>query len=260
MRARASGSSIFGSVGSTLCGQLALLQHPDERVLEGRHARSRRRRRGARRSLPANFSACLDAGIAARRSASRARCDRRCARSAGRPCANRARRPSAAGSRPDTTCPGRNAGSRPARSASRSRRIRLSARARLVGPTAAIFHSALSKSSIETKVGSPPMVSRTSCAARSRSTRSPSASSLRQASSENGLVTRGASCDAVDVHLEAEIDVGGIDRAGDRRGRAIMRRRGERDMALAAEQARGRVEARPSRRPAHRLRPRHAGR
>ena len=37
------------------------------------------------------------------------------------------------------------------------------------------------------------MVSRTSCAARSASTCSPSASSVAQASSENGRVTRGVS-------------------------------------------------------------------
>ncbi|GJE58171.1 hypothetical protein MPOCJGCO_0250 [Methylobacterium trifolii] len=56
-----------------------------------------------------------------------------------------------------------------------------------------MFHSAASKSSIETKVGSPPMVRRTSWAARSASTRSPSASIDAQTASEKGLVTRGAS-------------------------------------------------------------------
>ena len=56
-----------------------------------------------------------------------------------------------------------------------------------------MFHSAPSRSSIDTKVGSPPIVRRTSPAVRSASTFSPSASSFCQAASENGLVMRGAS-------------------------------------------------------------------
>src|SRR5713226_2820416 len=71
--------------------------------------------------------------------------------------------------------------------------MRSSARPRLVGPTAAIFHSGDSRSSTETKVGSPPIVSRTSPAFRSASTCSPSRSRRAQESSENGFVIRGAS-------------------------------------------------------------------
>ena len=60
-----------------------------------------------------------------------------------------------------------------------------------------MFHSGDSKSSTDTKVGSPPMVRRTSCAARSASTRSPSASMAAQTASENGLVIRGVSATRV---------------------------------------------------------------
>ena len=71
--------------------------------------------------------------------------------------------------------------------------MRLSANPRLLGPKASAFHSAASKSSIETKVGSPPAVRRTSPALRSVSTRLPSPSSASQASSEKGSEMRGAS-------------------------------------------------------------------
>ena len=47
--------------------------------------------------------------------------------------------------------------------------------ARLVGPKASVFHSAASRSAVATKVGSPPMVRRTSPAANSASTASPRA-------------------------------------------------------------------------------------
>ncbi len=73
----------------------------------------------------------------------------------------------------------------------------MSASRRLVGPTAAMFHSGASKSSTDTKVGSPPMVSRTSWATRSASTRSPSASMADQTASEYGLVIRGVSATRV---------------------------------------------------------------
>jgi hypothetical protein len=63
----------------------------------------------------------------------------------------------------------------------------------LVGPSAAVFHSAPSRSSTDTKVGSPPIVRRTSMSASSRSIRRPSASILDHCSSVYGLVTRGAS-------------------------------------------------------------------
>ena len=64
---------------------------------------------------------------------------------------------------------------------------------RFVGPTASVFHSPASKSSVDTKVGSPPIVSRTSPLAKAASTLPPSAFRSAQAASENGLVMRGCS-------------------------------------------------------------------
>ena len=52
--------------------------------------------------------------------------------------------------------------------------------------------------------------------------------------------------DARDRHLEAELDLGKARHAGDRRGGAEVRRGGDRDMALAGQHARGRVEADPA--------------
>ena len=83
----------------------------------------------------------------------------------------------------------RPSGANRARSRSRS----VAASPSFVGPTAATFHSAPSMSSSETKVGSPPMVSRTSPAARRRSTASPSVSIAAHCSSLYGLVERGDS-------------------------------------------------------------------
>ena len=61
--------------------------------------------------------------------------------------------------------------SRPARTAAFSRRSSSPASSRLRGPSAAVFHSSPSMSSIETNVGSPPIVSRTSPRRSSASTR-----------------------------------------------------------------------------------------
>jgi hypothetical protein len=52
--------------------------------------------------------------------------------------------------------------------------------------------------------------------------------------------------DPVDRHLEVELDPGRVDRAADRGGGAVMRRRGERHVAFAGQQSRGRVEADPA--------------
>ena len=195
----------------------------------------RRRRLGVCRSsaLRGPRSSAISVGIASR--------------SARRPCASRARRPSAAGSRRDTICPGRNAGSRPARSARAGGGSGRRRAPRLVGPTAAVFHSGASKSSIETKVGSPPMVRRTSCASRSRSTCSPSASSSRPGfvGERRGDARRLA--DARRPHVEAELDLGAARprrRSARPSDNAAWRRAA--DVAFAAEQARGRVEADPA--------------
>ena len=52
--------------------------------------------------------------------------------------------------------------------------------------------------------------------------------------------------DALDPHLEAEFAMGRLDHARDRRAGAIMRRGAQRQVALAAEQPRGRVEPDPA--------------
>ena len=102
-------------------------------------------------------------------------------------------------------------------------------------------------SSIETNVGSPPIVSRTSSAARSSSTWWPSA--VDRVPLLVGVRLRDARIfvDPRDRHLEVEIGrpraVGG---AGDRRGADRLGRAGQRDVAFAAEQAGGRVEPDPA--------------
>ena len=63
----------------------------------------------------------------------------------------------------------------------------------LAGQARSVFHSAPSMSSIDTNVGSPPIVSLTSAADKSRSTRWPSASICAHCSSVYGRVTRGDS-------------------------------------------------------------------
>ena len=83
------------------------------------------------------------------------------ARSARRPCASSSRAPSAAAARRDTTCPGRNAATAPLREAvGEPAEQHARPAAASSGPSASVFHSAPSMSSIDTKVGSPPMVSR----------------------------------------------------------------------------------------------------
>ncbi len=171
------------------------------------------------------------------------------ARPACRRGARTARRSSAAGSRPDTICPGRRWMKPPGAKRSRRRRISASALARLVGPTASVFHSPLSKSSIETKVGSPPMVRRTSFCSQHVVDLVAELVEPLPAFVREGLGDARVLGDARHLHVEGEV---GVDLAGrgegaaDRRGVAIMRRRGERDVALAGQQARGRVEADPA--------------
>ena len=190
MRERSSGSGSLESAGIDIGRQAGFLLQPVIRVFERRQDEfgiDAEFLRGGFREALGILDARLCAGLRSWRSG------RNSSRSARRPCASTGRTPSAAGFRRDTICPARNAAGRPARTASRNLRMRSSASARLVGPTAAIFHSGDSRSSTETKVGSPPIVSRTSPAFRSASTCSPSLSSRAQDSSENGLVIRGAS-------------------------------------------------------------------
>ena len=121
-----------------------------------------------------------------------------------------------------------------------------SASARFCGPTAAVFHSSLSKSSIETKVGSPPMVRRTSPLGQRRvdlvAERIEGGPGILGKRLRDSRVFR----DAVDLHVEGEIDLGEAGAAGNRRGVAVMRRGGERDVALAGQQAGGGVETDPA--------------
>ena len=98
------------------------------------------------------------------------------ARPARRPAPIAAQRPRGQRLRRDTICPGRNAAAHRGEVAPAAARTNVSGRRRLLGPTAAMFHSGPSMSSIETNVGSPPIVRRTSPAASRASTSCPSAS------------------------------------------------------------------------------------
>ena len=57
---------------------------------------------------------------------------------------------------------------------------------------------------------------------------------------------RGCSATRGDLHVEAEVDLGEAGDAGDRGGVAVVRGGGERDVALAGQEAGGRVEADPA--------------
>ena len=108
-------------------------------------------------------------------------------------CASRARRSSAAASRPDTTCPGRNAGSRPARSgrAAAGSACR-PARASSARPRRCSIRRSRNRRSTRRSARRPWSGARRRPAS-SASTCWPSASSAAQLSSENGLVMRGCS-------------------------------------------------------------------
>ena len=169
------------------------------------------------------------------------------ARPARRPHANARTAPSAATARPDSACRTRVCSAAPGAQRSRSRRISRagiaaawSGRARRCSTPARRYPSA------ETKVGSPPMVRRTSPAASARSTAAPIARMSCHCSSLYGLVTRGVSRTRRHAHVEPEFRLARLHQSGDRRGRLRIGRRGERDMALAGQQAGGGVEADPA--------------
>ena len=133
----------------------------------------------------------------------------------------------------------------------------------LVGPSASVFHSGPSGSAAATKVGSPPMVSRTSWAARSRSTRSPSATRRCHAASPRKVWRDALRLgDTADIHVVAHHRFAVLGRAGDRGGGALrLGRAGEQNVRPSpGEQARGRIRGRPSPRPANTPRTRRAGR
>ena len=121
-----------------------------------------------------------------------------------------------------------------------------SASARFVGPTASVFHSSDSKSSIETKVGSPPMVRRTSSAIELLVDLLAESVERLPRFFRKGLGDARMFGDAFDAHVELEIDVGETRHARNRRGVAIVRRRGKRDVTLAGKQTRGRIKADPA--------------
>ena len=104
----------------------------------------------------------------------------------------------------------------------------------------------LSKSSIETKVGSPPMVRRTSFCLQRRVDLVAQRVEALPAFVGEGLGDPRMLGDPRHLHVEGEVDVGEARKARDRRGVAVVRRRGERDVALAGQEARGRVEPDPA--------------
>ena len=160
--------------------------------------------------------------------------------------ASRARTSSAAASRPDTICPGRNAGSRRARSVAQAPDQLVGERRAWSGRRRRCSTRPLRNRRSRRRSARRPWSGARRRPSSSASTSSPSASSACQLSSENGLVMRGCSAMRVDPHVEVELDIGEARQARDRRGVAIMRRRGERDVAFAGQQARGRIEADPA--------------
>ena len=181
--------------------------------------------------------------------------------------------PSAAATRPDTTSPGRSAAAPRARTGRAAAAGACRPARRFGGPSAAVFHSSPSVSSIETNVGSPPIVSRTSPAAEvARRSRGPSRSIACHCVVGVGLRDprdpRGSAATAMWMRelglgtssWSPRRVLGPGERAGDR-GRGLrVGGAGQRDVPLAGEQPRRRIEARPSRRRADRPRPRRAGR
>ena len=126
------------------------------------------------------------------------------------------------------------------------RRIRISASSRFFGDSAVLFHSGPSMSSTDTNVGSPPWVSRTSCAGEivvdapaERVDRRPLRLGVRPRDPRILVHARHA-------HREVELDLAGIGEADDRRGIAGIGGAGERQVAFAGEQPRRRVEPDPA--------------
>ena len=172
-----------------------------------------------------------------------------------RPGANARRAPSAAVARPDSACRKRSAVRTQVPSARAAAASACSAKRCLVGPSASVVHSGSSKSLAATKVGSPPMVSRTLPAASARSTAAPIARMSCHCASLYGLVTRGVSRTRVRRMSKPNSVSHGSDQPGDRRGGLRIGRGGERDMALAGQQTGRGVHAHPAGARQIRLRP-----
>ena len=161
--------------------------------------------------------------------------------------ASRARRSSAAASRRDTTCPGRSAGSRRARSGRAAGGSACRPAPRLVGPTASVFHSRALEV-VDRDEG------RLAAHGQAHIARRQLGVDLlaQRVERRPGFVGEGLGDarmlgDAVDLHVEVEVDLGEARDARDRRGVAVMRRGRQRNVALARQQARGRVEPDPAR-------------
>jgi hypothetical protein len=160
-------------------------------------------------------------------------------------------------SRPDTICPGRNAGSRRARSGRAAGGSACRRASRLAGRRRRCSTRRLEI--VDRDEGRLAAHGQPHVAPRARRRPAPERVSAAQASSENGFVMRGCSATRR-PHVEAEIHLG-IARASPRSARRCGNAAcGQRDVALAGQQAGCRDQGRSSRRRAGRPRPRHAGR
>ena len=134
----------------------------------------------------------------------------------------------------------------PGANASARRPVSSHDRARLSSPSAPTVHSTASMSSIDTKVGSPPSVRRTSPATRRSSTARPTASMRSHWSSVYGNVTRGSSCTRVTELEKSKVTSHGSVAPVTGRGRRRAGRGRQRDVPLPREQPGGGVEAHPA--------------
>src|SRR3989344_5091049 len=130
------------------------------------------------------------------------------------------------------------------------------AKPRLVGPRASVFHSGASRSPTATKVGSAPIVRRTLPATRSAPAPPPPPERPapppppRQRAPPLvfgvGLGHGGRFKDARHAHLVAELHLGLVHAAFNRRGARGLGCASERDVALARHQAAGGIQADPA--------------
>ena len=166
-RSRSSGSSSLLSSGIDIDRQLALLEQIVERIFVGRHHDSPGSTRQAARQRLRRTARGIGGRSRSRAPDRRSSCGSRQSGSAvGAPVAGE--RPARQRFARDTICPARSAAGRRARTARAGAAAGRPPAAACSGPSAAVFHSSPSMSSMETKVGSPPMVRRTSPARSSR--------------------------------------------------------------------------------------------
>ena len=113
-------------------------------------------------------------------------------------------------------------------------------------PSAAVLHSARSGSSIDTNLGSRPMVSRTSRAARSVWVAGPRPSILDPLGLGVRLRHAPGFPDPLDLHGVFELDLGFLDLSTDRCSGRRLRRAGERDVTLRLQAVQMWIEADPT--------------